>query len=181
MLERVGQRRQRIRRQEVPIPQQLPVNVWRPWVDDENLDERQANSHQPDVNPPPADQPPQPNLDMHNINVLAANEPPQPNLDINVLAANEPPQPNLNEPNANRLPADEPPEYNVNLQHDRQPQQIPRGRNIEIPQQAGRRVQLHTLLRRNAETTDRLLNGRLLDLIDQQTRVLALLERRLQE
>ena len=58
--------------------------------------------------------------------------------------------------------------------------ELPFGRDIPVPE-AGRREQLHTLLRRNAETTDHLLNGRLVELMDRQMRVLELLERRLQE
>ena len=40
---------------------------------------------------------------------------------------------------------------------------------------------MYELLRRNAETTDSLVNGRLVELLDAELRVLARLERRLDE
>lgn len=59
-----------------------------------------------------------------------------------------------------------------------------RAADIPIPQapaREGRRDQLYTLLRRNAETIDNLLNGRLLELMDLQVRNQMLLEQRLRE
>ena len=67
------------------------------------------------------------------------------------------------------------------LRHVEQLQEIPRARNINVPEppQHGRREQLYTLLRRNAETVDHLLNGRQVEIMDRQIRVLELLEQRL--
>ena len=140
------------------------------------VNERVQNRRERRVNvPPQVWRPWEEEQEQQPINIQDVHENPPP------VQAEEPPQVHENPP-----AQAEPGEDEVPLQQER-PNENVRGNPINVPEvggdgaRGGRREQLYTLLRRNAETTDRLLNGRFVEMTDVQLRVLRLLEQRLSE